>query len=348
MRRAGARSPLSVSSDSSRSSVARAGAFDGDTGSYRFRSSTARATFGPPVVPPSPSRVDLHTHSRRSDGVLEPAELVAQAAAVGVRVLALADHDTLAGVRELMAPDAADLPLDLLPAVEINSIATGMGDLWEGELHILGIGMSIDDEAFEDALIRQRDFRAARFARIVARLAALGLPVDQQVERFMADSCLTPGASLGRPQIARTLVDAGHAMSVDDAMKRLLARGRPAYVAREGLGPVEAIRAINAAGGIASLAHFADAAVRRDLLVELKDAGLRGLEVHYRHFDAPTVAELESVAASLGFLRTGGSDYHGDGETYAQVHARLYVPETAADALNEALGRTPRPESGAR
>jgi predicted metal-dependent phosphoesterase TrpH len=126
---------------------------------------------------------------------------------------------------------------------------------------------------------------------------------------------------------------------VDDAMRRLLARGRPAYVAREGLGPVAAITAIRAAGGLASLAHFADAPQRRDLVEELRESGLRGLEVHYRHFDAETVSALDSLAGELRLLRTGGSDYHGDGETYAQAHASLYVPDTDATALFGALGR---------
>ena len=107
--------------------------------------SSYRSTPGQAVEPPYPSRVDLHTHSRRSDGVLEPAELVAQAAAVGVRVLALADHDTVAGVRDLLAPGKPALPLDLLPAVEINSIASGFANLPEGELHILGLGVDIHD-----------------------------------------------------------------------------------------------------------------------------------------------------------------------------------------------------------
>jgi predicted metal-dependent phosphoesterase TrpH len=308
-------------------------------GSSRLQSSSYRARSGERVVPPHPSCVDLHSHSRRSDGVLEPAELVAQAAAAGVKVLALADHDTLAGVRELCAPGSPSLPLDLLAAVEINSIATGMGELWEGELHILGLGVDINDDAFESALERQRGYRVSRFRRIADRLRELGRPIDAQAERYLAESGAVPGAALGRPQIARCLMAAGYASSVDDAMRRLLARGRPAYVAREGLGPVAAIAAIRAAGGLASLAHFADAPQRRDLVEELRESGLRGLEVHYRYFDTETVAALDAVAVELRLVRTGGSDYHGDGETYAQAHASLYVPDEDARALFGALGR---------
>jgi hypothetical protein len=286
-------------------------------------------------VPAYPSRVDFHTHSRRSDGVLEPHDLIAAAAQAGVRVMALSDHDTLAGVRELCAAGAPELPLELLPGVEINSVATGIDGLWEGELHILGLGVDPDDAAFEAALDRQREARAIRFERIVDRLRDLGFSVDRQAEAVHVE----PGASLGRPQIARLLVAAGHSSSVDDAMQTLLARGRPAYVERQGLGPAEAIAAIRAAGGLPVLAHFSGAADRLDLIRELIHSGLGGLEVHYRKFDAETVAELAAVAAQLRLVPTGGSDYHGDGETYAEAHSALFVPDEDAAAVYGSLGR---------
>jgi predicted metal-dependent phosphoesterase TrpH len=288
---------------------------------------------GPPVVPPYPSRVDLHTHSSRSDGVLEPLALVAAAAAAGIRVLALADHDTLAGVRELCAPGVEELPLNLIPAVEINSIAAGIEGLWEGELHILGLGVDPANDAFEATLELQRQSRTTRFWMIVARLREIGLPVDSQTEGLVIE----PGSSLGRPQVARLLVEAGHAPTVDIAMKQLLAKGKSAYVARQGLGPQEAIRAIRAAGGLPVLAHFADGPARCSLVAGLIDAGLGGLEVHYRHFDAATVADMAVLAASMRLVPTGGSDYHGDGETYAQAHAELSVPDEDATALLAAL-----------
>lgn len=298
-----------------------------------------RATKGEPVIPPHPSRVDLHTHSCRSDGVLEPVELVAAAAAVGVQVLALADHDTLAGARELTAAGRPALPLELLPAVEINSVAAGIPRLWEGELHILGLGVDPNDESFEAILERQRGFRVTRFKRIVDLLRQLGYPVDEQANRLLAGQGAASGASLGRPQIARCLVAAGYASTVDDAMRRLLGRGKPAYVPRDGLGPMEAISAIRAAGGLPSLAHFADACARRELVEELTRSGLGGLEVHYRHFDRDTVVDLAAVARELRLAPTGGSDYHGDGETYAEAHSALYVPDEDATNLFALLGR---------
>jgi hypothetical protein len=271
--------------------------------------------------------------------VLEPLELVTEAAAAGVQVLGLADHDTLAGARELLAPGRPPLPLTLLPSVEINAVATGIKDLWESELHILGLGVDIHDDFFEATLAAQRKQRLIRFNRIVDRLGQMGYPIGDKVDAYLAASGSTPGASLGRPQIARCLVAALFARSVDDAMQKFLVRGRPAYVPREGLGPMEAISAIRGAGGLPVLAHFAEADDRRDLVAELKAGGLGGLEVHYRHFDADTVARLEEVARDLRLIPTGGSDYHGDGRSYAEVHAEMFVPDEDATVLFDCLGR---------
>jgi len=169
---------------------------NGATSAPRFRDRAARVMTARPVVPEYPSRVDLHTHSCRSDGVLEPRALVDAAAAAGIRVLALADHDTLAGVRELFREGTPELPLDLLPAVEINSIAAGIESLWEGELHILGLGVDPADEAFEAALERQRQSRSIRFGMMLARLRDLGMPVDVGAAALVTE----PGSSLGRPR----------------------------------------------------------------------------------------------------------------------------------------------------
>ena len=285
-----------------------------------------------PVVPPGPSPVDLHAHSTRSDGVLEPAVLLGAVAAVGVRVFSLTDHDTLAGCRDVVAGGAVPEGMELIPGVEINAVVDRQ-DLWESELHILGFGMDLEDESFEEILGTQRARRRERFQQTVVRLRELNLPVDEQLARVD----LRSDDALGRPTIARALVAAGHATSVDDAFQRLVGRGCPAYVPRSGLGPVGAIEAIKAAGGIASLAHFREGVTRRDLVQELVDAGLAGLEVHYRSFDRPTTDGMAALAADLGLLATGGSDYHGDTGTYAESHTRLWVPPEVGTALTDAL-----------
>jgi predicted metal-dependent phosphoesterase TrpH len=281
------------------------------------------------VVPPGPSTVDLHTHTTRSDGVVAPAVLVAAALEAGVRVLSLTDHDTLAGYREVVAAGAVPAGLTLIPGVEINAIVTRDLGLWEGELHILGFGMDPDDPAFEGALSAQRDQRRLRFERTVERLRELGLSIDVQV----ADLVTGGDDALGRPTVARALIAAGFASSVEDAFKRLLGWGNPAYVPRTGMGPTEAIATIEMAGGVAVLAHFSEAPARVDVVRELVEAGLAGLEVYYRSFDIATVAGVATVADELGLIRTGGSDYHGDLGTYAESHAALWVPPEVGEAL---------------
>ena len=282
-----------------------------------------------PVIPPGPSRVDLHTHTRRSDGVLDPASLVAAAAVAGVTTLAITDHDTLAGYREIVAADAVPEGMTLIPGVEINALVTRHLRLWEGELHILGFGMDPDDAAFEAALAGQREQRRIRFDRTVDRLREIGLGIDAQVATLARDG----NDALGRPTIARALMAAGHAESVEDAFRRLLGFGGPAYVPRLGLGPIEAIAAIQAAGGLPALAHFREAPEREDVIRELVDAGLGGLEVYYRSFDQAAVEAVGAVAARYALLPTGGTDYHGDTGTYQQSHAALWVPPVVAEHL---------------
>lgn len=285
------------------------------------------------VIPPTPSTIDLHTHTLRSDGVLTPAELVTAAAEAGVRTLAITDHDTLAGYRELVAAAAVPTELELIPGVEINALVTRDLGLWEGELHILGFGMDPQDDAFEAALAGQRGERRTRFTRTVALLREIDLPIDVQVADLVPDE----GDALGRPTIARALVAAGFAESVEDAFDRIIGHGKPGYVRRGGLGPDAAIAAIRDAGGVPVLAHFREAPSRLDILRELIDAGLAGLEVHYRSFDAATTEAVGAVAADLGLLATGGTDYHGDLGPYAEAHAGLWVPPSAGDALRVAM-----------
>ena len=287
------------------------------------------------VEPPAPSTIDLHTHTTRSDGVVAPVELVRQIRDAGVRLLALTDHDTLAGYREVIAAGAVPPDLTLVPGVEINAIVTRDLGLWEGELHILGFGMDPADAVFEATLASQRRRRRERFDKTVALLRELGLSIDAQLGHLSGSD----DDALGRPTVARALIEAGHATSVEDAFRRLLGWGMPAYVPRSGLGPVEAIEAIRAAGGLPSLAHFSEAPAKIELVRELADAGLGGLEVYYRSFDSATVAAVGEVATALHLVPTGGSDYHGDTGTYAEMHASLWVPpEVAAGIPGAGLG----------
>jgi predicted metal-dependent phosphoesterase TrpH len=185
------------------------------------------------------------------------------------------------------------------------------------------------DEAFEAVLVQQREARRVRFDRTIGLLREIGLPIDAQVE------ALEVGVddALGRPTIARALVAAGFAASVDDAFSRIIGHGSPGYVRREGLGPEDAIAAIAAAGGIPVLAHFREAPARLGVVRELVEAGLRGLEVYYRTFDEGTVQLVGDVARRFGLIATGGTDYHGDLGPYAEAHASLWIPPEVGERL---------------
>ena len=227
---------------------------------------------------------------------MAPIALVRAAFDAGVRLLSLTDHDTLSGYREVVAADAVPPGMTLIPGVEINAIVTRDLGLWEGELHILGFGMDPDEASFEAILAAQRGRRRERFDKTVARLRELDLPIDDQLAGISGSD----DDALGRPTVARALIEAGHAASVEDAFGRLLGWGKPGYVPRTGLGPVEAIDAIRDAGGLPVLAHFGEAASRVEVVQELVDAGLGGLEVYYRSFDAATVFAVGEVATALG------------------------------------------------
>jgi predicted metal-dependent phosphoesterase TrpH len=288
-----------------------------------------------------PAKVDLHTHSTKSDGVLPPAELYQAMVECGMEVVALSDHDTMSGYRELrsVAADSATGP-QLIPAVEINSIADRdlieMGvELEEGELHILGYGVNAEDVSFLRALEGQRDARRIRLMMIIDALRALGKPIDEQIAPVLESD-----EALGRPHIARAMVAAGYCSSVQEAFDLWIDRNGPAYVARQGMKSRAAIDAITAAGGLPVLAHYPAAPDQPELLDLLVGWGLRGIEVYYRRFTAVTVGRMAEFAALRGLVATGGSDYHGDGQTYEEARSETDVSRTVGDRLLDALSMT--------
>ena len=287
--------------------------------------------------------VDLHTHTARSDGVLGPLELYEQMRAWGSTLVAVTDHDTLAGVRELLAAGLGAPGTTgprIVVGVEINTMveheieAVGGDEERLGELHLLGLGVDPEDLALASVLERQREAREHRLALTVERLRELGIDVAGHLP-------VVEGGidALGRPHVARALVSAGHAETVQDAFERYLVPGTPAYVRRQGIGPRAAIEAIAAAGGIASLAHSPWAPDEPAVIDVLMGWGLSGLEVHYHHWDDERIERMGAFADDHGLLRTGGSDYHGDTGTYAEAQAAVRVPEIVGERLLEALDR---------
>lgn len=281
-----------------------------------------------------PNPIDLHTHSVYSDGTRTPAQLVAEAAAAGVRVLGLTDHDTVAGVEETVRL-GAEVGVRVIPGVELStSLPLGVETVRRVPIHLLGYLIDPTDEELGDALAYHARARVRRIRRMVERLGAIGRPVS--VERVFV---LAGVGTVGRVHVAQALVEAGHAANVPDAFARLLGRSHPAYVPRPPVDTEDAIRLIQGAGGVPILAHPQDYLHQIDLdllLGRLVPAGLAGLEADYGGYDAATRAGLRAIADRHGLLTTGGSDFHGPDVKPDRPLGMDPVPEAAVAALDEA------------
>jgi predicted metal-dependent phosphoesterase TrpH len=247
------------------------------------------------------STVDLHLHTTASDGTLPPPRLVALARQRGLRHIAVTDHDSTEGVDAAL--DAAGSTLEVIPGVELNT------DVPAGEVHILGYFLDHHDPSLQDRLSRMRASRLGRGEGMVRRLRDLGLDVTW--ERVQEIAGVAEGGAVGRPHIARALVEGGYVATVREAFDRYIGNDGPAYVAREKLEPVEAVGIVRQARGVPVLAHPADIPDLETLLPRLIEAGLEGLECYYGTYSEGVVQGLVERARALGLAPTGGSDFHG-------------------------------------
>ncbi len=267
--------------------------------------------------------IDLHTHTTASDGRCTPAELVSRAAAAGVQVLGVTDHDTIGGCDEAAAA-CGDAGLEFVPGIEITAVREA------ADVHVLGYFVDTRSAGLQAFLEAQRANRIDRVRQMIQRLAEHGIVLD-------ADAILAPGVAdtakaAGRPWIARAMVAAGHVASTDEAFARWLSRGRPAFVPRAGAPPEEVFTHIHDAGGIASLAH--PALVGRDEWLDgFARAGLDALEVYHSDHDAAAVARYAAAARRLGLAVTGGSDFHGDATHGAAAPGSVSLPRDEFDTL---------------
>ncbi|WP_329122438.1 PHP domain-containing protein [Streptomyces sp. NBC_01465] len=284
-------------------------------------------------------RIDLHTHSRASDGTDTPAELVRNAAAAGLDVVALTDHDTTRGHAESIA--ALPAGLTLVTGAEISCRVDGIG------MHLLAYLFDPDEPEFLRERELVRDDRVPRAQSMVRKLQELGVPITwEQVARIAGD------ASLGRPHIATALVELGVVDTVSDAFTtEWLADGGRAYAAKHELDPFKAIRLVKQAGGVAVFAH--PQAVKRGKVVpestigDLAAHGLDGIEVDHMDHDAPTRTRLRSLAGDLGLLTTGSSDYHGSRKS-VELGEYTTDPEVYGEITRRATGAFPVPGAGGR
>lgn len=248
--------------------------------------------------------IDLHTHTTYSDGTLTPDELVALAAEVGLRAVAVTDHDTVDGIEEALEAGRRH-GVEVVPGVEINL------EHQHVTMDLLGYFLAgCPTAGLRAQLAELRAYRDERNARILARLAELDMPIDPDELAAIAEN----GAA-GRPHIGEAMRRAGYATSVGDAFARYLRRGAPAWVDRRRLSLAEAVRLLRDAGGLPVIAHpgiiRTDHAGLTALVREATRLGVVGLECHYPLHDDATVARCRALCERFGLTPTGGSDFHG-------------------------------------
>jgi predicted metal-dependent phosphoesterase TrpH len=241
-------------------------------------------------------------HTTASDGRLAPGDLVARAGAAGLTTISVTDHDTTAALADV-ATAAEAARIRVVPGIELTAVDQGR------DVHMLGYFFDPASSTLAALLVSQRALRVTRVREIARTLASLNMPID--VEAVLVAAAARPGASVGRPQVARALVRAGHVPSVQEAFDRWLASGRPAFVPRTGPAPADVIETIHGAGGIASFAH--PGVTRRDeLIAPLVERGLDAIEVYHSDHTPEDVVAYKALAVRLGVLVSGGSDFHGE------------------------------------
>ncbi len=266
--------------------------------------------------------IDLHTHSTASDGLYTPSELLQHAHEAGLRILALTDHDSTDGLAEA-AEAAQRLQIELIPGIELNS------DVEKDEVHVLGYFLEYQRPAFQATLKILRDARVRRGERMVELLNEQGVHISWEHVRELAQG------SVGRPHVARALLDAGYVSSIGEAFDKYIGNNSPAYVPRYKLTPKDAVRLIASANGLPVMAHPITLPGLEELrrwLPELCAAGMVGLETYYGPYTPEDEQALRALADEYGLIPTGGTDYHGPGIHPTPLGGR-FVPAEAVERL---------------
>jgi len=273
--------------------------------------------------------IDLHTHTTASDGRLAPADLVARAGNAGVTVLAVTDHDTVAGCAAVAAACAAS-SIEFVSGIEVTAVRD------DGDVHILGYFVDTESAGLRAFLAEQRRERIQRVRAMVDRLRSHGIALD-------ADQIVRPAVedetkSAGRPWIARALVAHGDVTTSDEAFDKWLERGRPAYVPRANPTPVEVIARIHEAGGLASLAH--PALLRHDdWIPQFVAEGVDALEAYHSDHTPDDTRRYVEMARAYGLGLSGGSDFHGDAHGPEHPGA-VSLPREDFERLKSRAGRS--------
>src|ERR1700694_458131 len=269
--------------------------------------------------------IDLHTHSTASHGIYAPTELLRRAKDIGLRVLALTDHDTTGGLEEA-AKAAAELDIDLIPGIEINTDVSG------GEVHVLGYFPEFQRPAFQAVLKVLRDARERRGQRMVELLNEQGISIQWERVREIAQG------AVGRPHVAKALLEAGYVQSIGEAFDKYIGTGGFAYVPRYRLTPDDAVRLIASVNGLPVIAHPIELPgldTLRDWLPGLCEVGMAGLETYYGPYTQEQERALRALADEYHLIPTGGTDFHGPGIHPTPLGGR-HVPFESVERLKAA------------
>jgi len=268
------------------------------------------------------SKIDLHIHSTVSDGRFSPEEIVRKAAELGLTVIAIADHDAVSGITPALEAAKAFPWLKIIPCVEIST------DVPSGEVHVLGYFIEYTSQDLETALAKFRDSRRGRAQGMVARLADLGIHIEWQRVQEIAGS-----GSIARPHIAQAMLEKGYITSIREAFDKYIARDGPAYVERAKMTPVEAVELIVQTNGLPVMAHPLTVADPEAMIIELKAAGLVGIEAYYNGYTADEIGRRGSLADKHNLIATGGSDYDGLDDSSETMLGGASVPMESAERL---------------
>ncbi len=267
-------------------------------------------------------RADLHVHTTASDGRFKPEEIVIIAIRSKLDVIAITDHDSVDGIIPALNSARNFGSLIVIPGVEINT------DVPHGEVHILGYFINYTDDGLRSMLLRMRTSREIRAITMIRKLQGLGMKIEwQQVQR------LAGSGSIGRPHIAQALFENGQVASFKEAFDKYISRKGPAYVEREKVTPVEAVQVIKQAHGLPVLAHPANIDDLEQVLPILINVGLIGMEVWYNNYTPDVVDRIRAIASKYKLIATGGSDYHGFGDSSETILGEITVPAQAIERL---------------
>jgi len=281
---------------------------------------------------PLPDLVDLHVHSSVSDGIYRPREVVRRAAEVGLKALAISDHDTVAGVPEAVGA-GEEFGVEVIPAVEISAEFDG------GACHILGYFINPLNEGLRDLSREARRSRAERTVKILERLEALDIPLSLEDVQARSEDCVTT-----RAHFASALIEKGYAKTWEEAFAKYLGCGKPAYVYRRRVEPEKIIRVLHGAGGLAVLAHPRQ--MKRSLaetdewIAHLADAGLDGIETQSPDHGEDLARHYRAAAERLGLVETGGTDWHGHKTSPLVLgigHGTMRIPYAVVEKMKERL-----------